>query len=140
MGGELWVLLVEDSEDDALLLVDELQRGGYEVNHARVDTADAMRRALHDRSWDFMIADYSMPRFSALAALTLYKDAGLDVPFIIVSGAIGEETAVATMKAGAHDYIMKTNLARFLPVVERELRDANVRRAHRSALATLQKS
>src|SRR5712692_8376534 len=140
MGGELRVLIVEDSEDDALLLVDELERGGYQVAYQRVDTAEAMRRALHDECWDLVISDYSMPRLNALAALTLHKDAGLDLPFIIVSGTIGEETAVAMMKAGAHDYIMKSNLTRFLPAVERELRDTEVRRARRSAETALKKS
>lgn len=140
MRSELRALMVEDSEDDALLLVNELESGGYQVTHQRVDTADAMRRALDGERWSLIIADYSMPHFSALAALTVYQDTGLDLPFIIVSGAIGEETAVAMMKAGAHDYIMKDNLTRFLPAVERELRDAEARRARRFAEEALHKS
>jgi PAS domain S-box-containing protein len=121
------VLLVEDSPDDATLLLLELEGGGYDPICERVDTAAAMQTALAKQPWDIIIADYSMPRFSALAALQLLQDGGFDLPFIIVSGAIGEDTAVAAMKAGAHDYLMKDNLARLVPAVERELREAQVR-------------
>jgi len=128
MSTPLSALIVEDSEDDALLLLRELRRGGYEVTSERVDTAEAMRAALARQRWDIIFCDYSMPQFNAFAALDVFKATDLDVPFIIVSGAIGEETAVAAMKAGAHDYIMKGNLPRLVPAVERELRDAEVRR------------
>ena len=128
MSTPLSALIVEDSEDDALLLLRELKRGGYEVTSERVDTAEAMRSALGQRSWDIIFCDYSMPQFSAFTALELLKATALDIPFIIVSGAIGEETAVAAMKAGVHDYIMKGNLSRLVPAVERELRDVEVRR------------
>jgi signal transduction histidine kinase/CheY-like chemotaxis protein len=136
--GALQVLLVEDSEDDALLVARELSRGGYEVAWERVDTAAAMTAALAWRSWDIVIADYAMPRFSGLAALKLLQQSGVDVPFILVSGTIGEDIAVGAMKAGAHDYIMKGNLVRLVPAVQRELRDAEVRRERRRAEAALQ--
>ncbi len=100
----LRVLIVEDSEEDALLLVRELKRGGYEPMYDRVDTASGMRAALERQSWDLVIGDHSMPAFSSTAALALLRERALDVPFICVSGTINEEQAVATMKAGASDY------------------------------------
>src|SRR5437867_6436348 len=103
------VLIVEDFEDDALLLVRTLERGGYKPEWERVDTADTMKAALDSKEWDVIFADYSMPQFSAVAALSIVKDRGIDVPFIIVSGSVGEELAVAAMKSGADDYIMKNN-------------------------------
>jgi len=124
-------LIVEDSEDDAALLVRELEQGGYKFNWERVETAEAMKAALGRGSWDVVICDYVMPRFSGLAALELVKESGLDLPFIIVSGSMGEDTAVAAMKAGAHDYVMKDNLARLPTAIERELREAQERRARR---------
>ena len=124
MSTSIRVLLVEDSEDDAELLLLELQDGGYDPTYERVDTALAMRAALAQGTWDIVISDYSMPQFNAFAALAVLRESGLDLPFIIVSGIIGEDTAVAAMKAGAHDYIVKDNLARLLPAVERELREA----------------
>jgi len=134
MGAPLSVLLVEDSEDDALLLVRTLRRGGYDPTWERVDTARAMEAALDGRSWDLVISDHSMPAFSSLAALELLRREGFeDLPFIIVSGQIGEDAAVAAMKAGAHDYLMKDNLARLTSAIERELREAEVRRERRQA-------
>jgi len=127
MSTPLSALIVEDLEDDALLLLRELKRGGYDVTYERVDTDEAMRAALARQRWNIIFCDYSMPNFSAFGALEVLKETGLDIPFIIVSGAIGEETAVKAMKAGAHDYIMKGNLSRLIPAVERELRDAVVR-------------
>ena len=131
MSTPLRVLLVEDSEDDALLVLRELQREGYEPCHDRVDTAEAMSAALDDQPWDIIISDYSMPSFSMPAALEMMKGKGLDLPFIIVSGAIGEEAAVSAMRAGARDYVMKGNLARLGPAVERELREAEMRHEHK---------
>ena len=129
MGVTLRVLLVEDYEDDALILLRELRRGGYEPLSERVDTAEAMETALDEREWDLVIADHSMPAFSSLAALELLRSKGFaDLPFIIVSGHIGEDVAVAAMKAGAQDYIMKDNLARLNTAIERELREAESRR------------
>ena len=127
------VLIVDDSEDDALLVLRELRRGGYDVTHERLDTPSAMKAALEGGSWDLVICDHSMPSFSAPAALKLVQNSGLDLPFIIVSGTISDELAVTAMKAGAHDYVMKGNLARLNAAVERELRDAEVRRARRVA-------
>jgi two-component system cell cycle sensor histidine kinase/response regulator CckA len=140
MGTPLRVLLVEDSEDDALLLVLDLRRAGYEPTFGRVDSAPAMRAALDGQAWDVVIADYTMPRFGALAALALLRERGLDLPFIVVSGNIGEELAVDAMKAGAHDYIMKDNLARLAPAIERELRDAAERAERRRLEERLRQS
>jgi signal transduction histidine kinase/FixJ family two-component response regulator len=133
----LQVLIVEDSENDALLLDLELQRAGYDTVCHRVDTAADMTAALSRQRWDLIIADYLMPLFNGLAALALVREKGLDLPFIIVSGHITEDTAVAAMKAGAHDYVMKDKLARLGPAVERELREAEVRRQRRRIDETL---
>jgi PAS domain S-box-containing protein len=130
----LRVLLVEDSEDDALLLIRHLRVGAFRPVHRRVDTRDAMADALSE-PWDVIICDYAMPSFSALDALDLVRSRGLDLPFIIVSGAIGEDIAVVAMKAGAHDYLMKDNLTRLAPAIEREMREAQVRSARRQAEA-----
>ena len=135
---KLRVLLIEDSEDDALLLVRTLRRGGYDTTWERVDTAADMEAALDGRSWDLVISDHSMPAFSSSAALGLLRSKGfVDLPFIIVSGQIGEDAAVAAMKAGAHDYLMKDNLARLNSAIERELREAGVRRERRRAQVAL---
>src|ERR1051325_1499220 len=125
----LRVLLVEDSESDALLLLRALHRAGFDPEHLRVDSARDMDKALQDQEWDLILADHAMPQFSAPEALEILKQRRLDLPFIIVSGHIEEETAVRAMMAGAHDYIMKDRLARLAPAVERELREAEVRRA-----------
>ncbi len=125
----LRVLIVEDSENDALLLVRELGSRGYEPIVERVETADGMRAALKRRSWDIVVSDYSMPSFSGPAALSVLKETGLDIPFIIVSGTIGEETAVDAMRAGAQDFMIKGKLARLLPAIERGIREAESRRA-----------
>src|SRR5918995_5094768 len=141
MGMPLKVLLVEDSEDDALLLVRRLRRGGYDPAWERVDTAADMEAALAGRSWNLVISDHSMPAFSSSAALGLLRSKGyVDLPFIIVSGQIGEDAAVAAMKAGAHDYLMKDNLARLNSAIERELREAEVRRERRRAEVALRSS
>ena len=134
MGVPLRVLLVEDSEDDALLLLRELRRGGYEPFSRRVETAEDMEAALEKEAYDLVISDHSMPAFNSLAALELVRREGfVDLPFIIVSGRIGEDAAVSAMKAGAHDYIMKDNLTRLNSAIERELGDAEVRRQRRQA-------
>ncbi len=140
MGIPLRVLIVEDSEDDKELALRELRHGGYDPVHERVDTAEAMGMALDQQAWDIIISDYSMPNFNAPAALEVLKARALDIPFIIVSGTIGEETAVAAMKAGANDYIMKGNLIRLIPAIERELREAEVRRAGKKAEEALKAS
>ncbi|HEV8337060.1 MAG TPA: response regulator [Candidatus Polarisedimenticolia bacterium] len=130
MGTPIRVLIVEDCEDDADLLVRELRRGGYEPIWERVDTPEAMAAAVSGQSWDIVISDYSMPRFSAPDALALTLERKLNVPFIIVSGTVGEEVAVEAMRAGAHDYILKGRLTRLCTAVARELRDSEIRRAH----------
>ena len=129
----LRVLLVEDSGDDAALILRQLEKGGYTPSYQRVDKLEAMRSALEARDWDIILSDYNMPKFSGPEALTLLRSTNIDLPFIVVSGAIGEETAVELMRSGAHDYIMKDNLARLAPAIERELREAEVRRARRRA-------
>ncbi len=131
MATPLRVLIVEDSADDAELLLRELRRGGYEPTAERVETAQVMSTALARQPWDAILADYSLPQFSGFAALKLVQEKSLDIPFIIVSGTIGEGTAVAAMRAGAHDYLMKGNLVRLTAAVERELREAAMRREHR---------
>ena len=126
-------LIVEDSEDDAALLVRELRRGGYDPSFERVQTAAALRKALSVQGWDIILSDYSMPQFNAIDALEVLKATGLDIPFILISGTVGEETAVAAMKAGASDYFLKGNLARLPAAVERELRETEGRREHKRA-------
>jgi PAS domain S-box-containing protein len=126
-------LIVEDMEDDALLMLRQLRSGSYDVTSECVDTAEAMRAALDHQPWDVVLSDYQMPRFSGLAALELLQASGLDLPFIIVSGTIGEDIAVEAMRLGAHDYLMKGKLARLVPAVERELRNAMQRRARKRA-------
>lgn len=140
MSEPLRVLLVEDSPTDAKLVVLELQQTGRALDVERVQSAEAMHAALERRTWDLVISDWSMPQFSALAALALLRAARLDLPFIIVSGTIGEGTAVDAMRAGAHDYVLKDNLSRLAPAVERELRESKERTARRHAEEALRQS
>ena len=135
MKNTLAVLIVEDSEDDFELLVRELHRSSYQVLHEHVQTEHAFRAALERRAWDVVLSDFSLPQFSALAALQVIKERQLDVPFIILSGTISEEIAVEALKAGAHDFMVKGRMARLLPAIEREVREAAMRRAHRAAQA-----
>src|SRR6266498_4485193 len=128
MSTHLRILLIEDSEDDASLLLREIQHAGYKVNFERVETAEAMRTALAGQTWDIILCDYSLPKFSAPQALELAKESGYDLPFIIVSGTIGEESAVSALKAGAHDFLIKGNFARLVPAIQRELKEAEGRR------------
>ena len=129
----LRVLIIEDSEDDAELLAIELKRGGYQVVHQRVDTKAKMQAALEISSWDIILADYSMPKFNAIAALEFLKQLQLDLPFVIVSGKIGKDIAVSAMRAGAHDYFKKSDLSCLIPAVERELKEAILREEGRTA-------
>jgi PAS domain S-box-containing protein len=129
----LRVLLVEDSEPDALLIEQELRRGDCRVVCQRVETGPEMLRELKRHPWDVIICDYMLPGFGALAAIKMLKELKLDIPFLIVSSVIGEETAVAVMKAGAHDYVMKNNLTRLVPAVAREIREAVERQERRKA-------
>lgn len=134
------VLIIEDSEDDALLLAGCFRRAGYAPTSERAANAAATRAALLSREWDAVLSDHSMPGFSAMGALTLMQELGLDLPFIIVSGVIDEETAVAAMRAGAHDYLSKDRLDRLVPAVEREIREAKNRAERRAALAAVQEN
>ncbi len=124
---------VEDSESDAALIVRALEKARFQVEWERVEDAAGMRAALAERPWDVIIADYHLPQFDAPAALAILRDSGRDIPFIVVSGVMGEDTAVEMMKSGAHDYLLKDKLARLAPAVERELRDAESRRERRRA-------
>lgn len=136
-GPDIQVLIAEDSEDDALLIQRELTRGGYKPHMQRVDSATQMRDALQSQSWDLIITDHNMPSFDSIDALDLARQYSHHTPFILVSGSIGEEVAVDAMKAGAHDYVMKNNLARLLPAIRRELKEAQNRRAHQEAEALI---
>jgi signal transduction histidine kinase len=130
-GPSLRILIVDDSDDDAWLLARELQRAGMAIEWIRVETADELREALLGQSWDALIADYRLPHFSAPDALAVLKEYAFDVPFIVVSGAVGEQKAVELMRSGAHDYVPKTSLARLAPAVHREIQEAAIRQARR---------
>lgn len=136
----LRVLLVEDSDDDAELTRRELERSESGVSIGRVETADAFRAALAAEPWDLVLSDYSLPQFSAPEAIRILKESGLDLPCVIISGTIGEETAVDAMRAGANDFLIKGRLARLLPAIEREMREAEARAARRAAEALLRES
>src|SRR5438105_8429983 len=136
----LRVLHVEDSERDVALLTRHLVRAGYDLHSERVETAEGMYAALKTEEWDVILCDYSMPHFNAPAALKLLKEAGLDIPFIIISGTVGEETAVEAMRAGAYDYLMKGSLTRLAPAIERGMQEAENRRARRRAEEALRES
>jgi PAS domain S-box-containing protein len=133
MPGKLYALILEDTDDDLQLLLRTLRQGGYELVFEHVDNEPEFKSALARGIWDLVIADYSMPQFTALDALHWIQSQGIDIPFLIVSGTIGEELAVAAMKAGAHDYFVKGKLARLIPTIERELREAGERRERRRA-------
>src|SRR6202162_451158 len=128
MSNPLSVLMVEDSEEDTELVIRRLWRGGYDVSFERVDALQAMSPTLENRAWDVVICDFSLPHFSGADALRLLREKNLDTPFVYVSGTIGEETAVAALKQGAHDYVMKDSLKRLLPAIRRELKEAEQRR------------
>ncbi|MBW0147874.1 EAL domain-containing protein [Marinobacter sp. CAU 1620] len=132
------MLLVEDSEDDALLLLRALKKGGIEPYYRMVDTESAMEAALSKSDWDLVITDHSLPGFTSFRVLELARQLAADLPVIIVSGLIGEDVAVSAMKAGAQDYIMKNNLARLIPAIHREMREVTVRLAKKEAESTLQ--
>lgn len=127
MNKPLHVLIIEDSELGALMVVGELKQAGYEVSYKRVETEAAMEDALSNEKWDVVISDYVLPDFSGLAALKLLQRKGIDLPFIIVSGNIGEDVAVEAIKLGAHDYLLKNNLKRLVVSIEREIREAKNR-------------
>ena len=137
MSKGLRVLMIEDSPDDALLITRELERGGLTPVCERVETAASLRAALDVHNWDLIICDYSMPQLAGPDALAIYKETGLDIPFISVSGTVGEETVAEMMKTGAHDYVIKSHLTRLVPAVKRELQSALERRTRRQNEVTL---
>jgi two-component system cell cycle sensor histidine kinase/response regulator CckA len=137
---ELRILLVEDSESDAALLIRLMDKAGFAVHSRRVQDGERMTQALARERWDAIICDYRMPGFDAPRALDVLKTSGLDLPFIVVSGTIGEDLAVAMMRSGAHDYLLKDNLARLVPAVEREVREARARAERRETARQLQES
>ena len=133
MGTPLRVLIIEDSDEDTQLLLRELRRGGYDVESERVETEKAMRAMLSEKEWDLILSDYALPKFSAPGALEVLKASGQDLPFIIISGTIGEENAVTALKAGANDFLVKGRFARLGPAIERELREAEIHRDRKRA-------
>lgn len=134
------ILVVEDSDDDARLVGRMLRRGGFEPRYRRVQDIESLRQAFRDETWDAVLSDFRMPGFNGVDALQAFRSMDLDIPFIFVSGTIGEEVAVEAMKAGASDYVMKQNMARLAPVLERELAQAVIRAEHRQAQVELQLS
>lgn len=140
MSTPLRVLIVEDSEDDTLLLVIELRRGGYDPVYVRVDTEEAMRQTLASEQWEVVLADYKMPHFSGPEALQVLRESGQDTPFIVVSGTVTDQQAIDMMREGASDFILKQNLLRLVPAIQRELRDAQIRRERREVQAALEAS
>ena len=140
MAANLNILVVEDSEDDSRLTLRELEKAGYEIQHLRTDTEAALRAALEVRRWDLVLSDYNVPGFGGIAALEIVREQYPELPFIFVSGTIGEETAVAAMRAGANDYVMKSNLKRLAPAIERELREVAVRHERQGLESQLRQS
>ena len=134
------LLLIEDSADDAELEVLELEKHGYTVAYERVETQSAMLEALKRKNWDIIISDHSMPEFTSLNALQTFQECGLDIPFIVCTGTVGEEYAVQVMRAGAHDYILKSKLNRLIPAIERELKEAEIRRKKTETEAELKEA
>ena len=137
MKNPIRVLIIEDNEVDTILEIDALVRGGFKIEYERIETREELRHALHEKTWDCIISDYALPHFSGIEALDELKRSGKDIPLILISGTLGEETAVAAMKAGASDYIMKSNLKRLVPAFERELREAESRQLKRQAEAAI---
>jgi len=133
MKEHLRILIVEDSEDDALLLLHNIEKSGYTIDYERVETSESMVAMLNEKTWDIVLSDYVMPHFNGLEALSILKKSGIDIPFIIISGTIGEDIAVEAMKAGADDYLMKNNFKRLIPTIERELRESNSRAVRKQA-------
>jgi two-component system cell cycle sensor histidine kinase/response regulator CckA len=133
MENHLHILVVEDNESDAALIIKHLTKTDFSITYEVVDSPNQLESALRNKLWDTVICDYSLPQFDAIQALKLFQSFKIDIPFIVVSGTVGEETVVKLMKAGAHDYIMKDNLMRFSPVLHRELLEAKLRREHKHA-------
>jgi PAS domain S-box-containing protein len=140
MGKPLRVLVIEDSADDTLLVIRALQKGGYDPIYERVETAETMRSAIREKQWDIIICDYKMPKFTAPSAIAVLKETNIDIPLLIVSGAIGEETAVKCIRLGARDYIMKNNLSRLCPTINRELEETKGRNKQKRSEEALRES
>jgi phosphoserine phosphatase RsbU/P len=140
MNKKLRVIIIEDSEFDAIIMAEMLEQGGYELDYERVETPEELKDALANREWDLILSDYNLPDFTAADALQIVKSTDLDLPFIIISGGIGEDIAVAAMKTGAHDYLMKGQLARLVVAVDRELGDAATRKARQKAEGDLREN
>jgi diguanylate cyclase (GGDEF)-like protein len=138
MGKLIRALLIEDSDEDAQLIVREIRQGGYNIEYQRVETAAALSNALSQKTWDIILAEYKMPQFNGTDALRLFKRAALDCPFIFVSRAMSDETGIATMEKGAHDYLIKGDIKRLLPVIDRELQQAEIRSLEKGAHERLQ--
>jgi PAS domain S-box-containing protein len=136
----LHLLIIEDSEDDAQLMARTIQRGGFDVQYERVETESALQASLRLDGWDLVLCDYTLPALNALKALELVKESGRDLPLIIVSGTIGEEMAIAALRGGASDFMLKGNLARLVPAIQRELQDAATRRERRAAEEALRRA
>ncbi|MEN6433324.1 MAG: PAS domain S-box protein [Smithella sp.] len=136
----LRVLIVEDSEDDVLLIIRELKKGGFNPIYERVETAAAMRKALKEKQWDIILCDYKLPQFSAPSAIALLKETNIDIPILIISGKIGEDTAAECMLVGAQDYIMKNNMSRLCPAIARELDEADSRNKRKQMEQALSQS
>ena len=117
------ILIIEDSEDDVMLVLRELRRGGFEADFLQVETAEAMVNALNDEKWDIVLSDYTLPAFSAPDALKVLRESSINIPFIVISGHVGEEIAVQLMQYGSNDYINKNNLTRLCPAIQRELKE-----------------
>jgi PAS domain S-box-containing protein len=137
MATPLRVLFVEDSDDDTQLMIREIRRGGYDIEWERIETRAAMQVALAGQPWDLVISDHTMPQFSSMQALEVLKNSGQDLPFIIISGSIGEDAAVSALKTGANDFLIKGNWARLIPAIQRELREAETRRERKKAVEAL---
>jgi two-component system cell cycle sensor histidine kinase/response regulator CckA len=131
MENPLRILIIEDNESDAALIIRHIKKAEPNITYDVIETSIQMEAALEQHHWDFIICDYSLPQFNAINALKLFRSKMIDIPFIVISGSVGEETAVELMKAGAHDYIMKNNLARLVPVFHRELAEAEIRRKNK---------
>ena len=139
MNKPLRVLIVEDTEDDLILLIRELRRGGFEPIYKQVQTAEEMTEALNE-PWDIVLSDYQLPQFTGIDALALLKKTGRDIPFILVSGSLGEETAVFAIKLGANDYVIKSRMTRLVSAIERETRDVKLREEQRQTVENLKLS
>ena len=136
----LRILIIDDSEQDALLIIRDLEKDGYHPFYERVETDDAMKKALQEKQWDMILCDCNLQKFNAPSAIAVLKEANIDIPLIIISGSVGEDTAAEYMRIGAKDFITKGNLSRLCPAVNRELKDADVSKKQKQAEVKLQRT